>query len=119
MKGTIGYFPQFVTFNGETCLRLIQKNDNFLYYRDGGGWEVDFEIFKNGTMVSASNRPGLSGCALKETTESKWRKDNGGYVPKNFPILGFLHFNQSSNPCCEIDLPKEVKENYEYLLIRR
>jgi hypothetical protein len=119
MRGTIGYFPQFVTLNGQTCLRLIYGNGHFSYYRDGGAWEVDFEKLKDGSLISASHIPGLSGCHLRSVTESKWRKDNAQYAPDNFPTYGWNDFNQSTNPCAEIDLPKDVKENYEYLLIRR
>lgn len=118
MKGKIGEFPQFVTLNGVTCLRLVCVNDNFSYYRDGGAWEVDFEVFKDGSLVSCSHHSGLCGCSLKPTTEAKWKKCNTGYAPDRFNIYGFLPI-QSNNPCVEIDLPKEVKENYEYLLIRR
>ena len=106
-------YPQFVLMNGQTALRLIYDGKHYGYYRDGGVWKVDVVRHKDGSLKTASNIGSLNGCNLTATTEEKWRKCNGQYVPNKFERYGWEGKPEQSNP------KRETKNEYKYLLIRR
>jgi hypothetical protein len=70
--------PEYVTVGGVDgcCLALKGRS----YYRHGGAWGVEYEL-KNGVIYVISEHSHLNGLVLIETTEDKWRVDNGKYAP--------------------------------------
>lgn len=117
--------PNFVNMvsdsGNNTALRLVKAYGSinlYGYYRDGGDWKCDY-IERNGELYSSSHMASISGFKLIPTTEAEWRKSNGIHAPTNFEKYGIDTFSFGSNPCAEIVMPTEIKNNYKYLLIRR
>ena len=104
-----------------TGLRLIVREGRrnlYGYYRDGGDWSCGYEE-QNGELYSSSHVPTINGFKLVPTTEEEWRISNGRYAPTKFKKYGTDTVSFGSNPCVEIEMPTEIKNNYKYLLIRR
>ena len=79
--------PKYVRV-GTSKLKLINESrqwgwleqDNWVYFRDAGFWQVDFEI-KNGKLFCViPNVPHLHGKELLPSTYSAYKKDNAGYL---------------------------------------
>ena len=67
---------------GET--RMFGRNENNAeYYRDGGGWSVDFKITEDNKIITISDYEKLDNLELHPITYHEWKKDNGEYVDKN------------------------------------
>ena len=114
--------PNFVMMGSETALRLVENDYGsthlYRYYRDGGDWYTNV-IEKNGKLFTSSHVSSINGIELVPTTEEKWAISNGDYTPVNFKRYGLDTVSFGSNPCAEIAMPTEIKNNYKYLLIRR
>ena len=117
--------PNFVNMvskcGSTTALRLVKAYGNrnlYAYYRDGGDWECDYKQNTHGELFSSSHISSIDGNRLIPTTEEKWRKSNNGYAPHTFKKYGIDTVSFGSNPCAEIDLPRD-KNDYMYILIGR
>lgn len=91
--------PHFVKVEGtNNCLRLISQQvprlllgakvcaTRYLYYRDGGDYEVGLEEKFDGFLyVDEPDHPFVHGKRLLEVTEGEWRTSNGKYAPGTVP----------------------------------
>lgn len=115
-------YPQFVMMGGSTALRLVRGGkNNYVYYRDGGDWDVDIHRFENGDLITCSHMGSLNGINLRPITEAQWKNCNGKYAPDDFERYGWEFETLStwgSNPCAEIALLVENNNKYKYLLMR-
>lgn len=58
------------------------QDDKWVYYRDGGRWETDFRIDKNGKIFAVIPFvKHIHNIELIKCTKAEWKKDNDGYAP--------------------------------------
>lgn len=92
-KKQLRALPKYVKLIGASgsALRLIGERKSFgynennaEYFRDGGGWSVDFKIDEDNRLFTiCDGYERLHNLELIPITYHEWRKDNGEYVDKN------------------------------------
>jgi hypothetical protein len=109
--------PRFVTMKN-SALRLVEEDDEFRYYRDGGIWCVGIEI-RDKKLFSSSNMSHMSGVELTPITEEAWRTGNGRYAPKYPEPLGSTINAIELSWLDGAAQATSTNKNYKNLLIRR
>jgi hypothetical protein len=87
MINGLNKIPKYVKTEKYGRATVFRLTDELTYCKDAGGWEVDAEIFPDGTIISkCENMAHLDGMEMKIATEREYVVDNVHhlYEPKSY-----------------------------------